>query len=215
MEKIRVILVDDHQIVRDGLKSILEQFDDIEVIGEAHDAKSLYFCLLNSIPNIILMDISLPDKSGIDITAELSSKHPDIGIIMLSMYISEEFILNAFKAGAKGYLPKNASKDELASAIRDIANGEEFYNEQITKILAKSTIRKSTIEDASSSALSKREIEILTLYSKGYSNKEIADSLFISNRTVESHKNHIMQKLNLKSQVDMVKFAIKNNLIDL
>lgn len=215
MDRIRVLLVDDHQIVRDGLKSILEQFDDIEVIGEAQDAKSLDFCLLQSIPDIILMDISLPDKSGIEITAELSKRHPKIGVIMLSMYLSEEFILNAYKAGAKGYLPKNTSKDELASAIRDIANGEEFYNEQITKILAKSTIRKTTIEDSSSTALSKREIEILTLYSKGFSNKEIADTLFISNRTVESHKNHIMQKLNLKSQVDMVKYAIKNNLIDL
>lgn len=215
MDRIRVLLVDDHQIVRDGLKSILEQFDDIEVIGEAQDAKSLDFCLIQLIPDIILMDISLPDKSGIEITADLSKRHPEIGVIMLSMYLSEEFILNAYKAGAKGYLPKNTSKDELASAIRDIANGEEFYNEQITKILAKSTIRKSTIEDSSSSALSKREIEILTLYSKGFSNKEIADSLFISNRTVESHKNHIMQKLNLKSQVDMVKYAIKTSLIDL
>lgn len=215
MNTIKILLVDDHQIVRDGLKSILDQFQDFEVVGEAHDSKSLDFCLLKSLPDIILMDISLPDKSGIDITSELSKKYPGIGIIMLSMYLSEEFIINSYKAGARGYLPKNTSKDELASAIRSIASGEEFYNEQISKILAKSTIRKSTLEDSTPNSLSKREIEILTMYSKGLTNKEIADTLFISNRTVESHKNHIMQKLNLKSQVEMVKYAIKNSLIDL
>lgn len=219
MEKIKLFLVDDHQLVRDGLKALLTGTSDIEIIGEAADSEELFFKLGQQRPDLLIMDISLPGVSGIEITRKLCSEFPEIKVLMLSMYNSEDFILNAIKAGAKGYLPKNTSRNEMLEAIYAIHSGEEFYGESISKIMLKSYVRRATDPDKpaerSNDLLTSREIEILKLYVEGMINKEISEKLEISIRTVETHKNHIMRKLGLKSTVEMVKFAIRNKIVEI
>ena len=219
MEKIRIILVDDHQLVRDGIKALLTGITDIDIIGEASDAEELFRELENLKPNLLIMDISLPGISGIEITKRICSEFPGIHILILSMYNSEEFIFNSLKAGARGYLPKNTSREELLEAIYTINRGEEFFGESISKVMLKSYVKRATDEDQHedkiNAVLTSREIEILKLYVEGLINKEISDKLDISIRTVETHKNHIMRKLGLKSTVELVKFAIRNKIAEI
>jgi len=219
MKQISIFLVDDHQLVRDGIKALLTGLTDIVIIGEANSGHELMDEIGHATPDIILMDISLPDISGIDLTRQLSREHPGVKILILSMYTNEDFIFNALKAGAMGYLPKNTSRQELLDAIYALNNGQEFLGSSISKVILKSYIRHATEEDKSPESiqtpLSGREIEILRLYAEGLNNKEISEKLSISIRTVESHKNHIVRKLGLKSTVDMVKFAIRNKIIEL
>lgn len=216
MQKIKIVLVDDHHIVRDGIKSILQKEEDIEVIAEASDYTELISKLESYKPDIILMDISLPGKSGIEITKELNETEPDIKVLILSMYINEEFIMKAVNSGACGYLPKNTSRKELLAAVRSIYKDGVYYDSSVSDVVMKNLVKgvKQEVKPVDD-VLTKREIEILKLVVEGLSNKEIADKLFISGRTVESHKNHIMQKLDLKSQVELVKYAIRNNLTEL
>jgi len=219
MEKIKIILVDDHQLVRDGIKALLTGIPDLEIIGEASGAGELFRELENLKPDLLIMDISLPEISGIEITKKIRNEYTGIKVLILSMYNSEEFILNSIKAGARGYLPKNTSRDELLEAIYTINKGEEFFSESISKIMLKSYIKRATnddqTEDKTHAVLTSREIEILKLYVEGLINKEISDKLDISIRTVETHKNHIMRKLGLKSTVELVKFAIRNNIAEI
>lgn len=221
MEKIKLILVDDHRLVRAGIKSLLQDNDRIEILGEADNGDDLFSLLQKEIPNVVLLDISLPGLSGIELTRKISDTPAYVGIkvLILSMFTQEEFIFNAIQAGARGYLPKNTSKKELLEAIDAVHKGDEYFSQQISGIILKSYIKKAQNQEDESKKkedlLSKREIEILKLFAEGVSNQEIADKLFISVRTVESHKNHIMQKLELKNTVDLVKFAIKNKIIEL
>jgi DNA-binding NarL/FixJ family response regulator len=161
----------------------------------------------------------MPGMSGIELTRLIASRYPSVRVLILSMYTSEEFIFNAINAGAIGYLPKNTSRHELIEGIKSVARGEEYYAESISNVILKSYIKKakSGSEETGNNEnqLSKREMEVLRLFAEGFTNQEIADKLFISIRTVESHKNHIMQRLELKSSVDLVKFAIRNNLVNL
>lgn len=211
--------MDDHQLVRTGIANLLISEPGFEIVGEAADSVE-FFSLLETIqPEIAILDISLPGISGIELTRQITNDHKAIKVLILSMHTSEEFIFNAINAGAKGYLPKNTSRKELIEAIHAVAKGEEYYAESISNVILKSYIKKakSGPDDSSNkeNQLSKREMEVLRLFAEGYSNQEIADKLFISIRTVESHKNHIMQRLELKSSVDLVKFAIRNNMVNL
>lgn len=219
MPNIKIMLVDDHQIVRDGIKALLESLDNVQVIGEASNANELLEKLSISKPDIIVTDISMPDISGIELTKIINEKEEFSGIkvLILSMFTNEDFIFNAIKAGARGYLPKNTTRRELFEAVNTIYNGEEYFSESISNIILKSYVKKAQNEDLADKkeSLSVRETEILKLFAQGISNQEIADKLFISIRTVESHKNHIMQKLELKSTVDLIKFAIKNKIVEI
>jgi len=219
MESIKVILADDHQLVRDGIRSLIRDAKNIEVIEEASDGYELLEKLKTTKPDIIVLDISMPRLSGIDAIKKIKEEFPSVKVLVLSMFTSEEYIFNAIKAGARGYLPKNTSKKELLEAIYSIHAGNEYFSESISNIILKSYIKKVKSNDDYSgktqNVLSSRELEILTLFAEGNTNQEIAEKLFISIRTVESHKNHIMQKLELKTTVDLVKFAIKNNIIQL
>jgi DNA-binding NarL/FixJ family response regulator len=213
---IKIFIVDDHQIVRDGLRALIQRELDMKIIGEAASYEELEKNIQIEEPDIMLLDISLPDISGIEITKIYKLKYPNIRIIILSMYMNEEFILGAVHEGVYGYLPKNTTRKELIDAIRKVNEFNQYFPPEISSIIVKQYVKKSKMESTPEnklSLLSIRETEILKLYSEGYSNKEIADKLFISIRTVESHKNHIMQKLELKSNVDLVKFAIKNNIV--
>jgi two-component system response regulator NreC len=215
---IHIVLTEDHQILRDGVKSLIAS-ENIKITGEASTGAELWKLLEGEKPDIILMDISLPDTSGIELTRLISERFPEIKVLILSMYTDESFINQAIKSGAKGYLHKNTTREEMLIAIDTVYSGNDFYSDNISKIILKSYIEKAKLNAEESlnphEVLSKREIEILTMFAEGFINKEIADKLFISIRTVESHKNHIMQKLNLKTQVELVKYAIRHNLINI
>jgi DNA-binding NarL/FixJ family response regulator len=218
MPPIRIILNEDHQILREGVKSLIAS-ENIQIVGEASSGAELWKLLEKVQPDIILMDISLPDTSGIELTRLVSEKFPHIKVLILSMYTDESFINQAIKSGAIGYLHKNTTREEMLIAIDTVYSGKDFYSDNVSKIILKSYIdrARSNSEEIPDpyEVLSKREIEILKMFAEGFINKEIADRLFISIRTVESHKNHIMQKLSLKTQVELVKYAIKHNLIDI
>lgn len=214
MEKIKIILVDDHQMFRDGVKSVLSDEENIEIIGEVGHGNDLYKLLKSLHPDLVITDISMPDISGIEIAKYVTENYPNIKILMLSMHTNAEFITKSLSVGANGYLPKDTSMNELLEAINSIHRGENYFNKEISDNILKSIIEKSKAENHSEKKkyLTKREKEIVSFVVDGFTNKEIAEKLFISIRTVDSHKNNIMQKLNLKSSVELVKYAIKNNL---
>ncbi len=219
MNKIKIILVDDHQIVRDGIKALLVDNSHIEIIGEAQSAYDFFNLLKTQIPDVVLLDIALPTMSGIEVSKILSSDYPKIKKLMLSMYTSEDFIFNAIKSGVNGYLPKNTTRDELLEAINEVYNGKEYFSKSISDTILKSYLNSAKYGNSSSndklSNLTKRENEILLYVVEGINNPNIAEKLNISIRTVETHKTSIMRKLNLNSTVDLVKFAIKNGIIEL
>ncbi|PLW96584.1 MAG: DNA-binding response regulator [Marinilabiliales bacterium] len=219
MEAINIILVDDHTLFRDGIKSILDDEENIQVIEEAPNAKVLFEKLQHKHPDLIITDIGLPDMSGIEVTKKITKLYPDIKILILSMHNNEEFILSSLRAGANGYLSKDIESSELLEAIHSVMNGKIYFNKEISQTIINnyrgSAPVNSEPEPDANNSLTEREIEVIKLVGEGYINKEIADKLFISIRTVDAHKSHIMQKLGLKSSVDMVKYAIKNKLIKL
>jgi DNA-binding NarL/FixJ family response regulator len=219
MSTIRIALVDDHQIVRDGIRSLLSEELGIEVITEAADAQGFIDSLGTKIPNVAIVDISLPGMSGIELTKKLNVDFPDVKVVILSMHTTQEFIFNAIKAGAKGYLPKNITRTELVDAITEVNAGNEYFSKDISGIILKNYLNHvknpEKLNSVKDQELTPRELEILKLVAEGYSNLLIADKLYISVRTVESHKNHIMQKLELTTTVELVKYALKNRIIDL
>jgi DNA-binding NarL/FixJ family response regulator len=220
-DKLKVVLIDDHQIIREGLANMLREADDIHLCGCAADYPSAIELIMKSSPDVVITDLSLPGKSGIDLIRKVQEIAPDIHILVLSMYVSEDYIFNALRAGARGYLPKqDTTKSDLFNAIRTVAGGEQYFSDSIaqviTRIFSNSAKRSQVSENvARTMILTSREIEILRLFAEGYSNQEISEKLNISVRTVETHKNNIMQKYNFRSTVDMVKFAIRNNLAEL
>jgi DNA-binding NarL/FixJ family response regulator len=219
MEKIKLIIVDDHPIVRDGIKVLLMNVSNIEIIGEAADSNELFELLETKMPDVLLMDISMPNLSGIEITEKLKAEKSLIKVIMLTADKTDESVFDSLKAGALGYLPKNAKRDEIIDAINKVYDGKEYIAESITSTVLKTYISNARSldfqEHKRNIELSKREIEIVELFSEGLSYKEIANRLYISTRTVESHKNNILEKLELKTIVDLVKYAIKNKIIKL
>jgi two-component system response regulator NreC len=217
---ISILLVDDHQIILDGIKQMLEGESSICICACAENGKqALELAQLNP-PDVIITDVSMPDMNGVELCEQIQKMNIPSKVIVLSMYASEDYIFKAIQAGAKGYLTKqNTTKEELILAIHQIVNGEEYYSPAVASIMMKNYVnksqKKSNLETKTVESLTTREREILKLYAEGYSNQEIADKLCISNRTVDAHKNNIMQKFEFKSTVDMVKFAIKNDIVTL
>lgn len=217
MNKIKIILADDHRMLRDGLKALLSESDFIQIIDEASSGMELLEILKTKQPDVIMMDITMPGMSGIEATQQITKLYPDLKILILSMHTNEEFVINSFKAGAKAYLPKDSSKEELLDAITVLYNGGEYYSKLISDNFLKNYIKNSRVDQnlIENEELTQREIEVLKLAAKGLCNKEIAEKLFISSKTVDVHKNHIMQKLKLKNTVEMVLYAVKNGIIEI
>jgi DNA-binding NarL/FixJ family response regulator len=216
MDKIRIIILDDHQIIRDGLRALLAGAANIEIVAEAASAEEFLLQLEKHPAHVALVDISLPGISGIRLTGQLTLSHPELKVLILSMHLNEEYITNALKAGALGYLAKNTTRDELITAITRVGEGQRYLGKDVAEVITNGYIQRVNNDVAAEKdLLSKREIEILKLTAEGRGNKEISEKLFISIRTVESHKNHIMQKLELKSAVEMTRYAIKQGLIDI
>ena len=219
MDKIKVLLVDDHQIVRDGIKSILTDEQDILLAGSVCNAKEALTFIETNLPDVVIADLSMPNISGIELTEIITAKFASVKVLILSMFNNEEYIVNAIRAGAKGYLPKQDSTTEiLLEAIRTIHNGDDFFSPSISKIVMKSFVNNlkgsKTNKMAEKIQLTSREKEILKLYVEGYTNTEISDKLNLSIHTVKTHKNNIMQKYNFKSTVEMIKYAIKNRSVE-
>ncbi len=216
MNKIKIILADDHRIFRDGIKYFLEN-ELMQVIAEASSGIELLELLQTKKTDIVIIDITMPGLSGIEVSKQITELYPEIKIMMLSMHTEEEFVINSVKAGAKGYLPKETSKEELLEAVKVLYNGGEYYSKIISDKFLKNVVKKVKVEQSlqENDALTAREIEILKLAASGVSNKEIADMLSISVKTVDAHKSHIMQKLKLKNTAELVLFALRNKIIEL
>ena len=218
MKKIRILLADDHQLFREGLYALLKQMDELKVVDRVKDGEELSVAVEKHHPDVVLSDISMPGQTGIDVCAAITGRFPDVKFIMLSMYNNEVFFVNSLKAGAKGFLSKEISREELLKAIRTVYNGGEYFDKKISHAILKEYAAQVSSPGNSAKPddpLSQREKEIIRLVSESYSNSEIAEKLKISVRTVNAHKNNIMHKLHLKSTVDIVKYALVNKMIEL
>jgi DNA-binding NarL/FixJ family response regulator len=212
---IKVILVDDHKMFREGLKFALSQMDGIEVIGEASDGRQFLAVLKEKSPDVVLMDISMPKMDGVEATQKALELNPDIKIITLSMFSDPEYYQKMVAVGTKGFLVKETGIDELKKAIEIVFEGGTYFSQQLLQNIIVN-ISNPVVKSSRSKVveLTKREEEVLEFICKGYSNKEIADSLFISQKTVEGHKSNLMDKTNTKSAINLMLFAIKHQLID-
>jgi len=212
---IKVLIADDHKIVRNGIIALLENVKGIKVIAEAEDGNEALKLVKRLKPDVLLTDINMPIMNGIDLTERIVNSGLSTKVLILSMYNEEPYILKAVEAGVMGYLPKDAEYDEIVKGIRALANDQLYYNADITKIITNSIVRSSHIKHELSKFehLTKREEEVLRNIVKGDNNKEIGDSLFISSRTVDTHRTNIMRKLNARNTADLVRKSIENNLI--
>jgi two-component system, NarL family, response regulator NreC len=212
MAAIRVVTVDDHAVVRSGLKLVLESEEGIEVVAEAGNMRDAVFAVRREQPDVVLMDLVMPGGSGIDATPAVLKEAPDAKVLVLSMQDDPVYVREAFAAGASGYVLKDAADTELVQAVREVAAGGSYVHPALGARLAvaEAEERRRTEEDP----LSDREREVLRLLALGHTNQEIAKALYLSVRTVETHRAHIMQKLRLSSRADLVRYALEQGLLD-
>ncbi len=218
MKKIRIILADDHQLFREGLQVLLQQINKLKVVASVKDGDELVVAVNKYKPDVVLSDISMPGKTGIEVCSLITQQFPDVKFIMLSMYNNEAFFVNSIKAGAKGFLSKEISRDELLKAVQMVYEGGEYFDRKMSHEILKEyaqQLSRPKPEGPDNNILSPREKEIICLVAESFSNGEIAEKLRISVRTVNAHKNNIMRKLHLKSNVDIVKYALVNKMIKL
>jgi two-component system response regulator NreC len=209
---IRVLIVDDHAVVRTGLRLLLAQETDIEPVGEAADGRHAIFEARSLKPDVILLDVVMPDKTGLEALPTLVHEHPETKVLVLSMQDDPRYVREAFAAGASGYVLKEAADTEVVSAVREVARGGRYVNPELGArlVAAEAAERRRAEEDP----LSDREREVLRLLALGHTNQEIARQLYISVRTAETHRAHIMQKLRLSSRADLVRYAIEQGLLE-
>lgn len=214
----RIIIADDHAVVRSGFMHILNFQDDMEVVATAADGKEAYALVAKHRPDVLLLDLSMPPgESGLIATGKIHSDYPETKILILTMYDDEEYLHHVLKNGASGYVLKNAPDEDLLTAVRTVYKGETYIHPTMSTSLVEELVNRNEKNDEVDDPfklLTKREIEVLPLAAKGYGNKEIAEKLYISVKTVEAHKARIMDKLELKSRPELVKYALKKKLLD-
>ncbi|MFQ6013859.1 MAG: response regulator [Anaerolineae bacterium] len=217
MSKIRVLLVDDHAIVRAGLRMLLQAQPDVEIVGEAGKGTEAIQMVRELRPDVVLMDITMPDMDGFQATRKIKALEPETAVLALTIHEGEEYFFEMLNAGASGYVPKKAAPTELVSAIRVVHRGDVFLYPPLAKALVSDYLRRveSGKERESYDGLTKRQRQVVKLIARGCRNQEIADLLVISVKTVERHRENIYRKLNLHSRVELVKYAIQKGLIDL
>jgi DNA-binding NarL/FixJ family response regulator len=209
---IKLLLVDDHAVLRDGLKTIIESENDIKVIGEAVSGSDALNKVRELAPNIILMDINLPGMNGVEVTRILKQQYPHIKVLILTMHSHEEYFMSAIKEGADGYLLKDAPSDQVVEAVRTVFHGESVIHPSMTRKLL-TFHQQSQRKDKEENSLTEREREVLTCLVKGLTNKEIGESLFVSDKTVKIHVSNIFKKLNVKSRSQVIIHAVQNKLV--
>lgn len=217
MKKARVLIADDHQMVRKGIASLLGDNPELSVVGEAKTGAEVLKFLERDQADIVLMDITMPEMNGIEATKQITANHDNVKVLAISMYDEYDYIQSILKAGACGYILKDADKEELIMAIKKLLDGKNYYSD---KVLAKITSKVAYERKAEEGkvnyepTLTKRELEVIGLVAKEFTNQEIADLLNVSNRTVDTHKRNLLKKLKVKNVVGLVKYAIKFNLIE-
>lgn len=215
MDPIRILLADDHNILREGIRLMLERQPGFSVVAEAADGREALDLMQQHRPNVVVMDIAMPGLNGIEVTRRIVEKHPSASVIILSTHFDESYIIRSLKAGARAYLLKDALKSELIAAIQAAAQGKSFFSPKISRILQEDFVqllgRKG--EEDSYDLLTEREREILQLIAEGKTNKEIANALNLSLYTVDTHRTHILQKLNLHSVPELILYAVRKGII--
>ena len=215
MENYKVLLVDDHALFRNGLKTLLGIGGGVEVVGEASDGVEFLAMLGDLQPDVVLLDISMPGMNGIDAAVEALRRYPALRIITLSMYGEEDYYFKMVSAGVKGFVLKNSDIDEVQEAIRTVCGGGTYFSQELLQNLVSNLRYSSGTQSGEPADLSGRELEILPMICKGMSNQEIGDRLFISKRTVDKHRANILAKTNCKNTANLVAYAIKNGLVEI
>ena len=216
MVKIRLVLADDHALVRSGLRMLLEAQEDMEIVAEVENGRQAVEKVQEFRPDIILMDVMMPEMNGIEATLKIKELAPETAVIALTMYEDEQYFYEMLKAGAAGYVPKRSAPEILVSAIHTVIQGEVFLSPSITTHLVKNFVRhEDENRESNLEELSPRELEVMKLIADGLTNQEIGDQLGISVKTVDRHRENTMRKLGVHSRIDLVKYAIREGLIDL
>jgi len=212
---IRILLADDHKIVREGLRALLEKQPGMEVIAEAEDGRTTVRLARELSPDVVIMDVAMPDLNGIGATDQIIAEAPDVKVVALSMHSDRRFVMEMFKAGASGYLLKDCAFEELARAVRAVAAGQTYLSPGIAGVVIKDYVRRLSETNSAFSILTSREHEVLQLLAEGKSTKQIASRLHVSVKTVETHRRHIMEKLDIHSVAELTKYAIREGLTPL
>jgi two-component system response regulator NreC len=213
MATIRVLLAEDHTVVRQGLRKILEHGGDVEIVGEVGEGRAALDAAQRLRPNVAVIDIGLPGLNGIEVTRQLARSVPETKVLILSMHADDAYIRQALKAGAKGYLLKDADDQDLLKAVVALSNGGSYFSPAVSKVVLDGYLHESGDPADELSVLSDREREVLQLVAEGKSNKEVAQILNVAVSTVESHRKHVMEKLNLHNTAAMVRFAARKGVI--
>ena len=209
---LRVLIVDDHAVVRAGLKLLVDAEDDLEVVGEAGSARESIFEARTVKPDLVLMDVVMPDQSGLEAVPQLLHEHPETKVLVLSMQDDPRYVREAFAAGASGYVLKEAADVEVVQAVREVAGGGRYVHPELgARLVAAETAERRRAEE---DPLSDREREVLRMLALGHTNQEIAKMLYISVRTAETHRAHIMQKLRLTTRAELVRYALQHGLLE-
>jgi len=215
MKKVRVLLADDHQLMRSGIRLMLEREPDMSVVGEASDGRQAVALAKSLKPDVVIMDIGMPNLNGIEAASQMTQESPELAIMILSMHPDETYVLRALKAGARGYLLKDSAEADLIKAVHVVANGKSFFSPSMSKVLLDDYVRKlkrSGTDDVYD-LLTQREREVLQLIVEGKSNKDIANLLNLSVYTVESHRSNLMEKLNLRGLPELILYAVRKGII--
>jgi two-component system response regulator NreC len=213
---IRIVIADDHQILRQGLRTLLEKEPDMEVVAEAEDGRKTVALVKEVIPHVVIMDVNMPDLNGIEASRQILAEFPEVKIIALSMHADRRFVINMLKAGAQGYLLKDCAFEELAQAIRLVMANKTYLSPGVAEIVVKDYVQRLPGPSQSAfSVLTTREREVLQLMAEGKSTSQIAELLSISVKTVETHRQQIMHKLGIRSVAELTKYAIREGLTSL
>jgi DNA-binding NarL/FixJ family response regulator len=212
---IRILLADDHNVLRDGLRLLLERQSDLTVVGEAADGRETVRLVSETRPDVVVMDVAMPVMNGVEATRRIMQEHPRTCVVILSMHNDESYVLRSLRAGAKGYLLKDSAQADLITAIRHVAQGRSFFSPKVSRLLHEEYVEEleSRGADDSYELLSDREREILQLIGEGRSNKEVANLLNLSLYTVETHRSHILQKLDLHSIPELILYAVRKGIV--
>ncbi len=212
MSAIRILLADDHELIRTGIRNLLGTNKDFAIVGESGDGEDTIRKVHDVKPDVVVIDISMPKMSGIEVTRHLREKFPAVKVLVLTMHENVEYVYQIYKSGAGGYLLKNAGRDEITSAIYAVARGERFFSPRVSELMISEYMKQAERRDSQSpdSTLTKREEEILRLIAKGLNNQQISHQLFISPRTVNTHRTNIMQKLDIHDVANLVRYALEH-----
>jgi DNA-binding NarL/FixJ family response regulator len=215
MKKLRILLADDHIVMRTGLRALLERQPNLEVVGESENGRETVALAASLRPDVVVMDVGMPVLNGIEATQTIVTQCPAIAVVILSMHSDESYVMRALKAGARGYLLKDSAAADLIGAIQAMSQGKSFFSPKVSRILAEDYVRVLKQKGAVDTydLLTSREREILQLLAEGKTNKEVATALNISPYTVETHRSHILQKLNLHNSAELVLYAVRKGII--